>query len=282
MGDMKYTRRQFKADFPDESACLQYLFDLRFGPDFKCEKCGRSGKFKRTKNRRTFTCGCGKRQVSPTAGTIFNKSEIPLEDYFLTIFLMSQGKNGMAATEIARIVGCEYKTALSMSRRIRSLMRFGSSPFSGTVEVDETYIGGRGAAGKTAVFGISNRDTGKVFAKAVPNVRAKTVMPLIRENVKIGSTVMTDEMASYKRSKEHGYNHHTVRHSAGEYVRGNVYTNSIEGFWGQLKRSVDGTYHAVSPAHLQEYVDEHVFRWNHRNSPVHLFHLLLSEVVRPS
>lgn len=196
---------------------------------------------------------------------------------------MSQAKNGVAAAEIMRITGVTYKTAFRMMHQIRKLMRQGASLFEGTVEADETYIGGkrkgkrgRGASGKTPVFGMVERQ-GRVYAKAVPNVKGSTVMPLIRDHVKIGSTMMTDEYGIYNGSKKAGYKHKRVNHGKKEYVRGNVHTNTIEGFWSQLKRSVDGTHHNVSPTHLQKYVDEHAFRYNLRNSPQHLFcHLLAS------
>lgn len=279
---MKYTIAQFRKDFGTDDQCLDFLFNARFGKDYACKGCKRTGTYYRVKGRKSYACSWCAKFVSPTAGTIFNKSDTPLSLWFHAMFVMSVAKNGVAATEIERHVGVSYKTALRMAHKIRSLMEQGGDMFTGTVEVDETYVGGRrhgkrgrGAAGKTAVFGISNRDTGRVYAKSVPNVRAATVMPLIKENVQIGSTVMTDEMASYKKSKQHGYDHHTVRHGAKEYVRGNVHTNSIEGFWSQLKRSIDGTHHAVSSKHLQKYLDEHVYRWNHRNDDVNLFSLLL-------
>lgn len=109
-------------------------------------------------------------------------------------------------------------------------------------------------------------------------VRRATVMPLIRENVEIGTNLMTDELASYTTATKEGYRHKTVRHSAGEYVRGDAYTNTIEGFWSQLKRSIDGTHHSVSPKHLQTYLDERTWIWNLRTSEIHPFQLLLSEV----
>ena len=163
-------------------------------------------------------------------------------------------------------------------------MEQGGSLFDGVVEADETYVGGkrrgkrgRGAEGKTPVFGIVKRD-GEVFAKAVADVKSSTVMPLLRENVKIGTTVMTDTFGIYNKSKKMGYKHKTVDHGAKEYVRGDVHTNTIEGFWSQLKRSIDGTHHSVSGKHLQKYVDEYAFRYNHRSAPIDLFHLLMVRV----
>jgi len=282
---MKYTIKQFRKDFPTDDACLDYLLDVRFsGKEGKCPKCKKVANWSRVAGRKTYACSwCGK-HISPTAGTIFAKSETPLSLWFQAIFLMSQSKNGVAAKEIERIVGVTYKTAWRMMHQIRKLMDQDVSIFEGVVEADETYVGGkargkrgRGASKKTPVFGIAERD-GRVFAKAVADVKSSTVMPLIRDHVKVGSTVMTDEYPIYNKSKKSGYKHKRVNHGKKQYVRGVVHTNTIEGFWSQLKRSVDGTHHNVSGRHLQAYVDEHVFRYNLRNSPVHLFQHLLARV----
>ena len=286
---MKYTIKDFKAQFPTDDICLDYLLGVRFGgKEGKCPACGKVANFSRVQGRKTYACSwCGK-HVSPTANTIFHKSETPLTSWFYAIFLMSQAKNGVAATEIERMVGVTYKTAYRMMHQIRKLMEQGPSLFEGTVEADETYVGGkrrgkrgRGAAGKTAVFGVVKRG-GSVFAKAVADTKASTVMPLIRDHVEIGSTVMTDEYASYNKSKRAGYKHKTVQHGKKQYVRRGrpekIHTNTIEGFWSQLKRSVDGTHHNVSGKHLQKYVDEHVYRYNHRNSPVNLFQTLMAKI----
>src|SRR3989344_473724 len=286
---MKYTINHFRKEFPTDDVCLDYLLNVRCGGKVgKCPKCKKIANWSRVAGRKTYACSWCGTHVSPTAGTIFHKSETPLMHWFYAIFLMSQSKNGVAAKEIERLVGVTYKCAWRMMHQIRKLMEQGPSLFDGTVEADETYVGGkrrgkrgRGASGKTPVFGIVKRE-GQVFAKAVPNVKASTVMPLIREHVRIGSTVMTDEFAIYNKSKKNGYKHKRVNHGSGQYVRSGrpekIHTNTIEGFWSQLKRSVDGTHHSVSGKHLQRYVDEHVFRYNHRNAPTHLFQALMSRL----
>ncbi|MGH7900740.1 MAG: IS1595 family transposase, partial [Thermodesulfobacteriota bacterium] len=149
----------------------------------------------------------------------------------------------------------------------------------------DTYIGGkhkgkrgRGAEGKTPVFGMVERK-GDVKAKVVDNLKKKTVKPLIENNIEQGSQVYTDEFLPYADVEKYGFNHDVIKHQIKEYVRGNVHTNTLEGFWSQLKRSIHGTYHSVSPKHLQLYVDEFAFRYNYRFSGISIFDLLLQKVV---
>jgi len=280
----KYTIQQFNREFPDNLACLSYLFQARFGAS-KCPKCGRSDQYHNQADTSHFVCTCGGHQLSPKKDTIFEKSDTDLYKWFYAMFLMSTSKNGVSAKEIERQIGVTYKTAWRMAKQIRKLMEQMPDIFGGIVEADETYVGGkrrgtrgRGAKGKTPVFGMIERKGG-VQARAVANCKAATVMKLVRENVKIGSTLMTDEFHSYNSAKACGYKHHTVRHGMKEYVRGKVHTNSIEGFWSQLKRSIDGTHHSVSPKLLQTYVDQHVYLWNHRTSEKPLFFDLLARVA---
>lgn len=282
MKQERYTFQAFTKRFPDNSSCLEHLFATLY-PKAKCPKCEEVGKYHRQDDTAHYVCQCGGHQISPKSGTIFEKSSTDLQKWFFAMFLMTSAKNGVSAKELERQLGVTYKCAYRIHKQIRSLMKQ-SGGLKGTVEADETYIGGkrkgkrgRGAAGKTAVMGIHERG-GKVYAKAIPNVRRVTVMPLIRENVEIGTNLMTDELASYATATKEGYKHATVRHSAGEYARGDVTTNTIEGFWSQLKRSIDGTHHSVSPKHLQTYLDERAWIWNRRTSELHPFHLLLSEV----
>jgi transposase len=282
---MKYTVKDFRNQFPNDDVCLDYLLTVRYGgKEGDCSKCSKKANFSRILGRKNYACSWCGAHISPAANTVFSKSDTPLTTWFLAIFLMSQSKNGVAAKEIERLTGVTYKCAWRMMHQIRKLMEQGGSLFGGMVEADETYVGGkrrgargRGAKGKTPVFGIVERG-GDVYAKVVENVKAKTIMPLIRENVQIGANVMTDEFCIYKGSTKAGYKHDTVNHGAEEYVRGDVHTNTIEGFWSQLKRGIDGTHHSVSGKYLQKYVDEFAFRYNHRNDLKHLFDLLLGQI----
>ncbi len=155
----------------------------------------------------------------------------------------------------------------------------------GEVEVDETYIGGRrpgkrgrGAEGKTIVAGMVQRG-GQGIVKVVPDVKARTLLPMIQAHIPQGQTVYTDEMLSYNRLSGLGYMHETVQHSAKQYVVGKVHTNNIEGMWSNVKRGIDGVHHAVSPKHLQGYLDSYDYRFNHRSEETPMFVQLLGRVA---
>ncbi|MGH7901380.1 MAG: IS1595 family transposase [Thermodesulfobacteriota bacterium] len=278
------TINQFNKEFPDDDACLEHIFNQRYGKNYECPRCHKTG-FYRNRTRKCYSCAWCGYDLSPLAGTIFHKSSTNLKNWFFAIFLMSTSKNGVAAKEIQRQTGVTYKTAWRMQRQIRMLMRPDDSKLNGTIEIDDTYIGGkrpgkrgRGASGKTPVLGIVERE-GDVKADVVENMKKKTVMPIIEENVEEKSTVYTDEFSSYGGMTKAGFEHDVVQHGIKEYVRGEVHTNTIEGFWSQLKRSLHGTYHSVSPKHLQLYVDEFAWRYNHRAFSASIFHLLLQRVV---
>lgn len=282
--DMKYTIQDFNKEFPDNETCLKHLFEQRFGKP-SCPKCGRTGYYYLQRGSSHFVCLYGKHQLSPKKDTIFESSDTDLYKWFFAIYLFSVSKNGVSAKELQRQLGVTYKTAWRMAKQIRQLFTEEIDPLTGTVEADETYIGGirrgkrgRGAEGKTPVVGIVERQ-GKVKAVVTSNTKASTVMPLIKANVQAGSTLMTDEYKSYDKVQNLGYDHQTVNHGSKKYVEGIKHTNTIEGFWSQLKRSVNGTYHAVSPKYLQLYVDEFAYRYNLRESKV-LFHPVISKACK--
>lgn len=282
---MKFTIKEFQNAFPNDDVCLEYIFEQRFGKDFHCPKCDKLDSYYRVKKRKSYACAWCSNQVYPTAGTIFHKSPTPLTLWLYAIFLMAQAKNGVSAKEIQRHLGVTYKTAWRMAKQIRLLMIQPPSMLEGTVEADETYVGGKGkhnkrgrsAENKTPVFGVVERQ-GHVKAQAVTNVKSSTIMPLIRENVKVGTTLMTDEFRSYNPVEKNGYIHKHIHHATKQYVIGDIYTNTIEGFWSQLKRSIDGTFHKVSPKYLQTYVDQFAFHYNSRSSFLHPFHLLMRRI----
>ncbi len=281
---MKYTIKEFDRDFSSDDVCLEYIFNKRYGKTYTCPHCGK-GNFYRVSTRKSYVCcRCGN-QLYPVAGTIFHKSPTPLKSWFYSIFLMSQSRNGVSAKEIERQLGVTYKTAWRMQKQIRKLMAQHEIKMDGTVEVDETYIGGvrhgqgRGPVGKTPVLGIVERK-GEIRTTVIDHVKTSSIVPLIKDTVKTTSNLITDELNIYKgRALDEYKNHDIIRHEFKEYVKGNIHTNTIEGFWSQLKRSITGTYHHVSRKYLQHYVDEFSYRYNRRESNEHLFFHLLSEVV---
>lgn len=180
---VKYTIQNFKKYFPDDNACLDYLFQQNYGDNFDCPKCYKRGKFYRVKKRKTYACQCGQYQISPTADTIFRKSRTKLTLWFYAIFLMSQAKNGVASKELQRHLGVTFKTAFRMNQQIRKLMK--DKPVK------------------------------------------------------------------------------------------------LEEFRSQVQRSVNGTYHMISPKHRQSYLDQFSFHHSHRDSPVHPFEVLIKKLKPP-
>ena len=270
----------FQRQFPDDEACLKHMMKVRFGgTETECPKCGKHAKFYRMKRERAYECQHCRYQLHPTAGTFMHRSHLPLHKWFLAMFMFSTSRHGVAAKELQRQLGVSYPTAWRMGHLIRKHMEDvdGEWPLGGVVEADETLVGGkrpgkrgRGAAGKTVVFGMLERG-GDVMAEVVPNVRKRTLRPIIAENVEPGSTVHTDELASYRGIDRAGYRHETTNHGAGEYVRGESHVNSVEGFWSRLKNSIRGTHVHVSGKHLQKYVKEFEYRYNRRNRPWTMF-----------
>lgn len=273
---MRYTKKQFEAEYPDDDACLEAVFQERFGDLKYCPRCAAETKFYRVKKRQCYACMHCSYQLFPLADTIFRKTTTPLKDWFYAIYLFSVSKNGVSAKELERHLGVTYKTAWRMCREVRKLMAEEAKDKLGgngeVVEMDETYIGGRhtkkqGYSKKEAVFGAVERN-GFARAKHVRSTGTRVLIPEVVATVSTNAKVHTDEWTPYKNLPKLGYSHTTVNHSKLEYVRGTAYTNTIEGFWSQLKRSLDGTYHAVSPKYLQLYVDEFTFRYNFRDVAV--------------
>ena len=280
---MTLTVTEFFRQFPTDDVCLQYLWQTRFGDEIECPKCGKVGKFYRLSKGPAYSCPrCG-HHIHPMVGTPFEKSRTPLQKWFYAMYLFTTTRHGVSAKELQRQLGVTYKCAWRMGHEIRKYMAKvdGETPLGGAVEADETYVGGkrpgkrgRGAAGKTIVFGMLERG-GDIMANVVPNVRKRTLQPIIAENLEPGSTVHTDELGSYKGIDRAGYRHETVNHGLGEYVSGDSHVNGLEGSWARLKLSIHGTHVHVSRKHLPKYVKEFEYRYNMRTSPDRMFDRLL-------
>jgi transposase len=283
-----YTIKDFDKQFPNNDTCLEFLFNARYPDGAFCPKCQKVTPHYRIADRKVFSCQfCGS-HISPTANTIFHKSDTPLLSWFHAMFLMSSTKTGISAKQLQRELGVTYKTAWRMFKEIRKLMTDNVNPLSGQVEVDETYVGGkshgtrgRGASGKTIIMGMVERQ-GNAITKVIPNVQARTLLPMIERNVeKSNKTVVyTDELPSYNHVERLGYSHEIVQHSAKQYVNGIVHVNTMESLWGTIKRGIDGVNHSVSPLYLQSYLDSYIYRYNHRKDEQPMFISLLSQVSK--
>lgn len=283
------TIKQFQARFPNEEACMDHLMRVRFGERLVCLNCQRDARYYRVAARRCFECEhCGY-QLYPTAGTPFEKTRTPLTDWFYVMFLFCASRNGVAAKEVQRQIGVTYKTAWRMCREIRIYMgyvdgdhKIGGSGGSGVVEIDKTFIGGRDKSekdDKAIVLGMIER-SGDIITRQIPDRRSTSIKRHVWKFVQHGTRVYTDEARSLKETMSGVYRHDTVDHSKDEWVRGDVHTNSIESFWGTLKRGIAGTYIAVSKRHLQKYLWEFEFRHNLRKTPHLMFEILLQVFPR--
>jgi transposase len=235
-------------------------------------------------------------EVHPTpchecAGTIFNKSKTPLTKWFFAMSLMTSTRSGVAAKELERALGVTDKCAWRMAHELRKLMTSADygGPLKGHVEIDETWVGGahrKGGKGqgkrrskKTIVMGMLERD-GMVRAGPVPDDTNFTMEPIILENVSPGSVVTTDGHLSYQ-NLGLSYDHSVINHAAGEYARGIHHTNTIEGHWSQLKRSIKGTHVHISAKHAWKYIGEFNYRRNYRASHYGMFTRLVSAFALP-
>lgn len=287
----KYTIRDFDKQFPDDNTSLEWLKDYLYPAGIPCKVCGEITKHHRVRSRPSYSCDrCG-HHVHPMAGTIYENSRTPLKLWFYAIFLMAQTRCGISAKQLERELGVTYKTAWRMFKQIRSLLDEPIESLSGCVEIDETFIGGKRRDGrtgrpgpgssKTAVMGMVERQ-GRVVARAIPDTSGKTLIPLVNQHVMPRSIVYTDEWKPYRALGRQGYFHDRIHHASKVYVRGDVHTNTIEGFWSLVKRGIGGVYHVVSAKYLQSYLNEYAFRYNHRKDEAPMFASMLCRVHQAS
>ncbi|MDP1677671.1 MAG: IS1595 family transposase [Bacteroidota bacterium] len=278
------TLKGLSKDYGREDEARELLESLRWAGEVCCPRCGsleivkveanpekkiRKGLYRCKDCRKNKTSN----QFTVTVGTIFEDSHIPLSQWLQAITLLCSSKKGFSAHQLHRQLGITYKTAWFMAHRIRYAM--GTSVFTGKmkgiVEADETYVGGHsrkmgrqtGWENKTPVVSLVQRK-GEVRSFVVSNVTAKNLKEVLTNNVHKSANLMTDELHAYQAIGENFWSHNIVTHSKGEYVRGGIYTNTVEGFFSILKRGINGVYHHVSKEHLHRYLAEFDFRYNNR------------------
>lgn len=281
--------------FKDETVCLSYLETIRWEGKLACPyKDCEGDKVYRCKDHK-YKCDKCKRIYSVKVGTIFEGSKLPLQKWYAAIYLITAHKKGISSLQLSRDLSIIQKSAWFVLHRVRySLgLNSGSNKLTGIIEADETFIGGKeenkhknkrteGTQGrsvktKSAVAGVMKRG-GELRVKKVKNTNGYHLKPFVVKNVEFGSQIMTDEHLGYNGLAQL-FKHSRVNHRTEQYVIDNCHTNSMEGFWSLLKRGVSGIYHSISQKHLQQYLDEFVFRYNTRKATeTNRFDMMLNNI----
>ncbi len=267
---------EFVRKFHNNKVCLQYLAKQRWGNEVICPHCSQK-RIYHFKDGMRYKCSQCKRIFNAKTGTIFHNTKIPMPKWFLACYLLTSHKKGVSSMQLAKDIDVTQKTAWNMLRLIRSMLTNDDILGGETVELDETFIGGknrnkhynkrkkgtqgRSLVDKSAVFGMMSRGhTVKAFH--VPNLLPGTLGAIMHAHIERGSRILTDEYGAYRKIR--GFRHEQCNHSAYHYVDGDVHTNALENFWSLLKRAILGIYHWVSRKYLQLYLNEACFRFNTR------------------
>ncbi len=288
---------EFQKHFGTDEQCRFYLEQQRWGGTPACVHCG-------SVNVRRFANGSGifkcrekacRKKFSVTVGTVWQDRKLPLHKMFFAVYLLSVHSKGISSHQLANFLDISQKAAWLLNHKIRAMLTDKDpAALTDMVEADETFVGGKQInkhgnrkriraeriarkkakakgekyigtgpiKGKTMVAGVLQRG-GKVITRVIPDTRGETLKEFLSDNIAEGSTIYTDEWKGYRRLGK-AYKHDSVQHNLGEYVRGKVHTNTMEGFWSLLKRQIDGIHHSVSPKHLQRYCNEASFRYNNK------------------
>ena len=265
--------------FSNEDVCWNHLEKLRWNGKVVCPFC-HGDKHYKFANSRTYKCRDCKKKFNAKIGSIFENTKIPLSKWFVSIYIATSHKKGISSCQLAKDIGCTQKTAWFILHRIREMLK-AKAPYmlNSTVEIDETYVGGkakhkhknerkalagRGYIDKTMVFAIVERK-GNVWTKMVDKVDGNNLQPIIKQRVDKSTTIITDGFGAYF-GLDKEYHHEIINHQQDEWKRGEYHTNTIEGYFSLLKRGIIGIYHYVSPKHLHRYCDEFSFRYNTRKA----------------
>lgn len=264
--------------FGTDDRCREILERLRWPDGIACPRCQHKG-HSWLENYDRYECNACQHQFTVISGTVFQDTHLALTKWFVATYLLCESRKGMSANQISRIIGGSYKTAWYLCHRIRAAMAELDQPkLSGTIEMDETYIGGKqkgkgvqyGKDQKEIVIGIRQRGGDLRFFHA-EDAKSGTLAKYIKENISTDvEVIVTDELTGYPSAMIeagiHGRKHKTVNHKAKEYVRGDVYTNTVESAFSLLKRGIVGTWHKISAKHLEAYLNEMTFRFNRRKN----------------
>ena len=274
------TLAQLLKRFPDNDTAEKWIVEQRWPEGVCCPECGSTNVQQRPKHpTMKFRCRekvCPTQFFSTKTGTVMEGSKVGYQDWLIATFLVMTSLKGVSSMKLHRDIGVTQKTAWFMAQRLRAALTSDGGLFSGPVEVDETYVGGleknkhesdklkagRGAVGKMAVVGAKDRATNKVAAKVVTSTDKETLQGFVKETVDPEAKVYTDDAKAYSALP---FDHAVIKHSLKEYVKGDVHTNGIESLWSMLKRAHKGTFHKLSPKHLDRYVQEFAGRHNVRD-----------------
>lgn len=274
--------------FPDQESCISYLEDVKWKEGVKCSFCN-SEKVIRVKSEHRYKCYSCKRSFSVLKDTIFEKTKLPLQKWFMAIHLIVGAKKGISSLQLSRHISVNKDTALFLQRRVRKAMQE-KNILEGIVEIDETYVGGSmlkmnkllkkekgyypgGMNHKTPVLGMYQRK-GKLILKVLNKAWSKEIRPIMNVSINPNSIIVSDGFGAYRHSKNEFKDHIAMNHKEKKFKEGIYNTSTIEGFWAMLKRAVIGTYHQISVKYFQEYLDEISFKFNNKSSG-NLFNLLI-------